>query len=42
MFTSTGLCMDRTGDVTLYNANDSKYDLIKRYLSIEYRMATEK
>lgn len=42
VFTSTGLCMDRTGDVTLYNADDSKYDLIKRYLSIEYRMAMEK
>ena len=42
VFTSTGLCMDHAGDVTLYNADDSKYDLIRRYLSIEYRMATEK
>ena len=42
VFTSTGLCMDHAGDVTLYNANDSKYDLIRRYLSIEYRLATEK
>ena len=42
VFTSTGLCMDHAGDVTLYNANDSKYDLIRRYLSIEYRTATEK
>ncbi len=42
VFTSTGLCVDQNGDVTLYNANDSKYDLIRRYLSIEYRQATEK
>ena len=42
VFTSTGLCMDKAGDVTLYNADDSKYDLIRRYLSIEYRTATEK
>ena len=41
VFTSTGLCMDRTGNVTLYNAADSKYDLIRRYLSIEYRLAAE-
>jgi hypothetical protein len=42
VFTSTGICMDKAGDVTLYNADDSRYDLIRRYLSIEYRTATEK
>ena len=42
VFSSTGLCMDAKGDVTLYDAADPKYDLIRRYLSIEYRIATEK
>ena len=42
VFSSTGLCMDAKGDVTLYDAADPKYDLIRRYLSIEYRQATEK
>ena len=42
VFTATGLCMDKSGKVTLYDANDPQYDLIRRYLSIEYRQATEK
>ena len=42
VFTATGLCMDKSGKVTLYDANDPQYDLIRRYLSIEYRMATKK
>ena len=42
VFTSTGLCMDRAGNVTLYDAADPAQDLIRRYLSIEYRSLTEK
>ena len=42
VFTAAGICMDSRGAVTLYDADDPKYDLVRRYLSIEYRQVTEK